>query len=217
MAMQLKDSGVVSNNQLSFKFSTIRSILCVLFFFSGAAALIYQVIWQRMLFNLFGVDLESVTIIVSVFMFGLGIGAIAGGYIADKIPDRLLGLFVLIELGIAMFGFASPNIISNVSNVMAASSQWVMVGTSFIIFAFPTILMGATFPILVTYVNATEKHIGRSVGILYFANTLGGSVGAFFSGFFLLEHMDLVAAIGCAAVINLLIALAAFLIFRRKV
>jgi predicted membrane-bound spermidine synthase len=217
MATQLKDSGVLPSNQLSFKFSTIRLILCVLFFFSGGASLIYQVIWQRMLFTLFGVDLESVTIIVSVFMFGLGVGAIAGGFIADKVPGRLLGIFVLIELSIAMFGFASPNIISSIGNATIASSQLLMACISFSILAFPTILMGATFPILVTYINATEHHIGRSVGILYFANTLGGSFGAFFSGFFLLEHMELVGAIGCAAIVNLSIALLAFLIFRRKI
>lgn len=53
----------------------VQVILSFLFFFSGCAALIYQVIWQRMLFTIFGVNLESVTIIVSVFMFGLGVGA----------------------------------------------------------------------------------------------------------------------------------------------
>jgi predicted membrane-bound spermidine synthase len=212
MAMQRQHSG-----ELSLKFSTIRFILCLLFFFSGCAALTYQVVWQRMLFTLFGVDLESVTIIVSVFMFGLGIGAIAGGLIADKIPGRLLGIFVLIELSVAMFGFASPNIISGIGNATVASSQIVMAGMSFVILAFPTVLMGATFPILVTYINATEQHIGRSVGVLYFANTLGGAVGAFFSGFYLLEHIDLVGATSCAAIVNLGIALSALLIFRRKI
>jgi predicted membrane-bound spermidine synthase len=214
---QPQDMDVLTTTQLSLKFSTVRFILCILFFFSGCAALIYQVIWQRMLFTLFGVDLESVTIVVSVFMFGLGVGAIVGGYIADKISEHLLGIFVLIELCVAMFGFASPNVISGIGNIIAADTQSVMACISFAILAFPTILMGATFPILVTYVNSTEHHIGRSVGALYFANTLGGAFGAFFSGFFLLEHMDLVGATGCAALLNLAIALAAFIIFRRKV
>jgi predicted membrane-bound spermidine synthase len=202
--------------QLPFSFPVVRIILCVLFFFSGSSALIYQVIWQRMLFTMFGVDLESVTIIVSVFMFGLGVGAILGGFIADRMLLRLLGIYVLIELGIAMFGFASPSIIATIGDATVTSSQFVTSCISFTILAFPTILMGATFPILVTYINASEKHIGRSVGSLYFSNTLGGAFGAFFSGFYLLEHMDLVGAIGCAATLNLLIALAAFLIFRRR-
>ncbi|MES2218016.1 MAG: fused MFS/spermidine synthase [Pseudomonadota bacterium] len=203
--------------QLPLKFSTIRFILCILFFFSGCSALTYQVVWQRMLFTLFGVDLESITIIVSVFMFGLGIGAMAGGIIADKIPARLLTMFVLIELSVAVFGFASPTIISGLGSVSVASNQLAMAAMSFAILAFPTILMGATFPILVTYINVREQHIGRSVSTLYFANTLGGAVGAFFSGFYLLEHMDLVGATRCAALVNLCIALSAWLIFRRKI
>lgn len=47
-------------------------ILCVLFFFSGFPALIYQLVWQRALFRIFGVNIESVTIVVTAFMLGLG-------------------------------------------------------------------------------------------------------------------------------------------------
>ena len=56
--------------------------LAPLFFVSGVAALVYQVCWQRLLFSAFGVDIDSVTIIVSVFMLGLGLGALAF-YLAD--------------------------------------------------------------------------------------------------------------------------------------
>ena len=201
---------------LPFSFARVRLVLCVLFFFSGASALIYQVIWQRMLFNLFGVDLESVTIIVSVFMFGLGIGAVLGGVIADYCATRLLGIYVCIELCIALFGFASPAIIAAIGDATMTSSQLVTGSLSFSILAFPTMLMGATFPILVTYINLHEHHIGRSVGNLYFANTLGGAFGAFFSGFYLLRHLNLVHGSACAASLNLVIALAALLLFRRR-
>jgi len=57
-------------------------ILCVLFFFSGAPALIYQLTWQRALFLIFGVNIESVTIVVTAFMLGLGIGSLAGGWLS---------------------------------------------------------------------------------------------------------------------------------------
>ena len=54
-------------------------LLCVLFFFSGFPALIYQLTWQRALFRIFGVNIESVTIVVTAFMLGLGLGSLAGG------------------------------------------------------------------------------------------------------------------------------------------
>lgn len=57
--------------------------LAAIFFISGFSALIYQVCWQRLLFTGFGVDLTSITVIVSVFMAGLGVGAYFGGRIAD--------------------------------------------------------------------------------------------------------------------------------------
>ena len=67
--------------------------LSVLFLASGAAGLIYQVCWQRLLFAAFGSDLVSVTVIVSAFMAGLGLGALAGGWAADRWPARALALF----------------------------------------------------------------------------------------------------------------------------
>ncbi len=190
--------------------------LYILYFISGCSALIYQVIWQRMLFTFFGVDLTSITIIVSVFMFGLGIGGIGGGLIADRMQNRLLMLYMIIEFAIAGFGFLSPYIFQLFATITSSSSEAVTAILSFLLLAFPTILMGATFPILVTHVNKIHQNIGHSVGGLYFANTLGGAYGAYLSGFVLLYGMDLVGAINIAANLNVMVALTALLMFRRQ-
>jgi MFS family permease len=203
------------STEIKLKTSSIHFILYVLFFLSGCSALIYQVIWQRMLFTLFGVDLESITIIVSVFMFGLGVGGLCGGLLADRMPARLLMLYIVIEIGIGLFGFLSPMIIDTLGAV-TPSTEFVTAIFSFAILAFPTILMGATFPILVTHVNKMNHNIGRSVGALYFANTLGGAVGAYFSGFVFLYFMDIVGAIDRAAALNFIIVAIAFIVFRRQ-
>ena len=99
-----------------------------------------------MLFTMFGVDLESVTIIVSVFMFGMGVGAMLGGWLADRMLVRLLGIYVLIELGIAMFGFASPGIIATIGDATVTSSQFVTACISFTILAFPPYSWARHFP-----------------------------------------------------------------------
>ena len=78
--------------------------LCGLFFMSGASAIIYQVIWQRALYTAIGINLESVTIIVSVFMFGLGTGALLGGELSHRLPKRLPLLFLIFEWVIGLFG-----------------------------------------------------------------------------------------------------------------
>jgi len=54
-------------------------VYCVLFFFSGFPALLYQIVWQRALFTIYGVNIEWVTVIMTVFMLGLGLGSLAGG------------------------------------------------------------------------------------------------------------------------------------------
>lgn len=189
-------------------------ILYSLFFLSGISALIYQVMWERMLFTLFGVDLQSTTIIVSVFMFGLGMGSFIGGLLADQFK-KLLMLYVLAELFIALFGFISPILIKYIGH-LSIYNEWMTITFSFLILAFPTILMGATFPILVTYLNRFYHNIGHSVGGLYFANTIGGAMGAYYSGFVLLHSMGIIAAIYCSAFLNLAIALCALLIFRKR-
>src|SRR5207249_6743795 len=81
--------------------------LAFLFLLSGFAALIYQIVWQRTLFASFGVDVESVTIIVSLFMFGLGLGSLAGGWLQHHLPNRAPHLFLICETGIGLFGTVS--------------------------------------------------------------------------------------------------------------
>ena len=80
----------------------------VVFFASGFAALLYQVIWQRLLVFFSGTDVHSVTLIVTTFMAGLGIGNLAGGYVADRLSRRLnLAMFVVAELAIMLFAILS--------------------------------------------------------------------------------------------------------------
>src|SRR5262245_10307274 len=80
----------------------------VLFFCSGFAALLYQVVWQRLLAIFSGADLASITIIVAAFMAGLGCGSLAGGRIADQLTRRKAVIaFAMAELAVGLFGVAS--------------------------------------------------------------------------------------------------------------
>src|SRR5476649_1622816 len=118
-----KSNASIFSPRFTLNINTIHFILYSLFFLSGVAALIYQVMWQRLLFTVFGVDLTSVTIIVSVFMFGLGLGGLVGGYIADKFTAYALMIYMCIEAAIAIFGFCSPVLIENIGTRFFSSSQ----------------------------------------------------------------------------------------------
>src|SRR5438105_8776025 len=79
----------------------------LLFFISGFPALLYQIVWQRALFAIYGVNIESVTIVVTAFMLGLGLGSLAGGALSQRQAFPVLPAFGFAELGIALFGVAS--------------------------------------------------------------------------------------------------------------
>ena len=190
--------------------------LAAIFFISGFSALIYQVCWQRLLFTGFGVDLTSITVIVSVFMAGLGVGAYFGGRIADKFSTRLLIIFCLIELGIGCFGFLSANLILLVQDALVQSGLVILTFATFLLLIFPTFLMGATLPILTSFFNRYIANVGESIGTLYFYNTLGAARGALTTGFILFNYLTLSQTIYLAASLNIFIAALIFAIYGRK-
>src|ERR1700677_3948212 len=198
--------------RLSSRFALYGIVL--LFLVSGAAALIYQVCWQRLLFESVGVDIESVTIIVSTFMLGLGLGSLGGGELVDRYPQRTLEFFALIELSTGVFGILSPYLIHAASQLVVNSSRATIGGVNFGLLLIPTTLMGATLPILVAHVVRIYRNLGVSVGVLYFANTLGAALGAAFTGFVALYYLALTSTIDIAAGLN--IAVGATVWFRLR-
>jgi len=193
----------------------IRAGLIPLFFLSGIAALVYQVCWQRLLFVAFGVDIESVTIIVSTFMFGLGVGALVGGELADRFPNHLLAIFSVTELTIGIFGFLSHTLIPSVGAMTIHGSLATIALANFFLLLVPTTMMGATLPVLVAYVVRSYKSIGVSIGLLYFINTLGATLGAAGTGLIGLYFFGLADTIYAAATLNLLVSAVVWFWLRR--
>jgi len=154
--------------------------MALLFFVSGIAALVYQVTWQRALFVCFGVNIESATLVVTIFMFGLGAGGIAGGLFSRRAESKtLIKGFLSCELIIGAFGLVSLPLIREVGSLTVLSSLPVTALVIFGLLSVPTLLMGATLPLLVTYANRQFSNVGRSVGLLYFVNTIGSALACY--------------------------------------
>lgn len=181
-------------------------LLLGVFFLSGVSALIYQVAWQRLLFGAFGVDIESITIVVSTFMLGLGCGALAGGQLADRMGHRTIELFALCELGIGLFGLASPVLISAVGERFLQSSLPVIAAVNFMLILLPASFMGATLPMLVAHLFRGNANVGVSIGKLYWSNTMGAALGALAAGALLFQHLTLNQSIYLAAAGNVIVA-----------
>jgi predicted membrane-bound spermidine synthase len=192
-------------------------LLLGVFFASGASALIYQVAWQRLLFGTFGVDVESITIIVSTFMLGLGCGALLGGWVADRSQGHLVRLFAICEIGIGLFGLASPTIIPAIGYAFSMSGTATVAIANFVLLAFPTALMGATLPILVAHLFSNNANVGVSIGSLYLSNTFGAALGSIGAGLLFFNFLDLHQTIYLASLGNFLVATIVLVADRRGV
>lgn len=184
----------------------ILSELTLIFFVSGFSALIYQVSWQRLLFTNIGVDLSSITVIISVFMAGLGIGAYFGGRLADMFHSRVILLFCVAEAVIGLFGFVSYHLILGVGGLLVTANLWQVAVMNFLLLLLPTFMMGATLPLLTFFFNQKVKNIGEAIGTLYFYNTMGAAFGSLTTGFILYHYLTLSQTIYLAACLNVSIA-----------
>lgn len=203
-------------NSINQKQQQLLANLAAIFFISGFSALVYQVSWQRLLFTGFGVDLTSITLIISVFMMGLGIGAFFGGRIADKFSGKIILIFCLVELFIGLFGLVSYYLILGLQSVLIHASLPLLSVFTFLLLLLPTFLMGLTLPLLTGYFNQFIDNIGQSIGTLYFYNTLGAAIGALATGFILFNYLTLSQTIQLAAVFNLLIAGLIYMLYGRN-
>lgn len=179
-------------------------VVSVVFLFSGFAALLYQMVWQRKLFTIYGTNSESIAVVVTAFMLGLGFGSLLGGWLSKREHFPLLLGFACIELGIGAYGLISISLFDWIGSFTLGLS---VAQTGFVAFALvllPTLLMGATLPLLVAYLVRTNENVGRSVGGLYFINTLGAALGSFAAVLLLFGRLGLSSSVLVAAALNLL-------------
>ena len=202
---------MIRNSPVKQKRLSPLYLFAVLFLVSGAAGLMYQIVWVRLLELYFGVTIVSVTLIVSAYMAGLGIGSLIGGRIARRFKNTLL-LYGLLEIGIALFGVMSPKIIVGIGQATAGVSYLFVFLISFAVLLLPTTLMGMTLPLLTqSFVDRVEIS-GQVIGLLYGINTLGAALGAVLSGYVLIGFYGFEGTVYLAALLNGLVGVAAFLL-----
>ena len=206
---------------LTFIFSSSKTrrykdfiFLSLLFFLSGMPALIYQVVWQRALFAIYGVNAQSVAVVVTAFMLGLGIGSLVGGRLSARFPKHGILIFGVAELGVAIFGLSSLSIFHWIAAYTAGASLGSIIFFCLALLLIPTVLMGATLPLLVEHLVLHTNRVGASVSVLYFVNTFGSAVACYLCGIFLLRNFGQSGSVTIAACINALVGATAYLYTR---
>jgi spermidine synthase len=183
----------------------------VLFFLSGAAALVYQVVWERLLGLWSGSDVLSAALIVSAFLTGLGLGSVGGGYLADRLgARRSVFLFALCNLAIAAFALLSRAVFYDLVferlTALAASRLLVFV-VAFAALLVPTLLMGFSLPLLSRAVVREIADAPRTISRLYAVDLLGAAAGSFAASWLLLGSLGLVGTVWSGAFLSLLVGL----------
>ena len=195
-----------------------EKLLYGVFFASGFPALLYQLVWQRKLFTIYGVNIESITVVVTAFMLGLGVGSLLGGHLSKDRRLHPLLTFAALELGIGLFGLFSLGIFDLVAEQTLGAAPLNVFFITFGLVLLPTLFMGATLPVLVNFLVRRNRNVGQSVGMLYFVNTLGSAAACLLAAVCIFALAGLSGAVALAASLNLLIcagALAAYLRVRR--
>lgn len=194
------------------------------FLLSGAAGLIYQTLWSQELALVLGASELAVATVLAAFMGGLALGAALAARWASRLARPVLA-YALLELGIAASAALIRPGLALVRHTQVAllggaeASPAVSLGfylvASLALLLVPTMLMGATLPILTRPLVRTDAELGRGVGALYTVNTLGAALGALVGPFVLLPRFGLGGALWVAAAANLVTAGLALALGRR--
>ena len=206
----------------------------LLFFVSGVSGLIYQVVWVRQFGNLFGNTVFAASLVLAVFMSGLGLGSYAAGVWADRRylvrPYAAAWAFGCSELTIGAMGLALLLGLERLDDFPAwytrnAAGWYVPAWTShaaqyaltILLLGPVTILMGGTLTLLIRHLLRHDlTAAGWEVGALYGMNTAGAAVGCFLTDYALIPQLGLRSTEALAVVLNLLVGSCALLVVRRQ-
>lgn len=174
------------------------SYVPVLFLASGAAGLIYQVVWTQDLVLIFGDTTLAIVTTVSAFLAGLGIGSLVGAAVAARLR-RALAVYGLLEIAVGCLAVLMPLAFGEIATVFRSAYlslsptevALIRFGLAFAALAPVTILMGMSLPVLTRHLVREDPDVGDRIARLYGLNTLGAVVGSLISGYVLIELIGL--------------------------
>ena len=193
------------------------------FFLSGVAGLLYQVVWTRYLALFLGHTSYAVIAVLAAFMGGLALGNAWLGSRADRTP-RPLFLYAGLELGIGGFALAFPAYFQVIQSgfigvvqglephgALRLTLQFLFAGLAILV---PTVLMGATLPVLTRFVTRSLGELRGRVATLYAINSTGAVVGTICSDWWLIPGFGLEPTLYIGAALSIGVGLLAWMTSR---
>jgi len=204
----------------------LTALVFGLFFVSGAAGLVYQVVWLRQLTLIFGATAYASSAVLSTFMGGLALGSYWGGRRADRWKDPPLRTYGKLELGITLYAAAIPWLLDRVTPLLelawklGAERHFVLLASiKFVAIAIlilpATTLMGATLPVLSRVAAQTARSVGAGVGSLYAINTFGAVAGTVVAAFVALPALGMRRTLIANLALNAIVGVVAWTVAHR--
>ncbi len=199
-------------------------ILALLFILSGAAGLFYESVWSRYLGLFVGHNAYAQVIVLVIFLGGMSIGALLIGRRSERLRQPLMG-YALVEAAIGIVGLFFQDLYVAVTDwaytsvfphtagsVTLTIAKW---GIAAALILPQSILLGMTFPLMTAgALRRMADRPGRTLSILYFANSFGAAVGVLFAGFYLVTTVGLPGTILAATILNFVVALGAMVVMK---
>ena len=200
--------------------------LAAAFVLSGAAGLMYESIWTRYLGLFVGHSAYAQVLVLIIFLGGMSVGAVMVGRRSERIREPLVW-YAIIELAVGVIGLVFHDVFvwstrlaydSIFPALGAGPLQTLAKWTIAALLILPqSILLGATFPLMTAgALRRTRDRAGRTIALLYFANSLGAAAGVLLAGFVLIQLAGLPGTLAAAAMLNLVVAATVFLVARRN-
>lgn len=202
---------------------TVRWLM-IAFALSGFSAMVYEVTWTRALSLVLGSSIYAFCLMLATFLGGIALGSAWARRDLREGPATV-SQFIIFEAVLGVYGLLSVPLLGQMPDWFV--SLWPLTGGSFsgvstlqvllsvFVMILPTLAMGLLFPIVTDLMTRQLSHLGRRVGNIYAVNTLGGIIGSFLSGFFLIPLFGLPWAIVFAGLVNLIAACILYLRFGR--
>ena len=199
-------------------------LLCVIFVLSGAAGLVYESIWTRYLGLFVGHGAYAQVLVLVIFLGGMSIGALAVSRRAERVRNPLLW-YAVVEHVVGLIGlvfhdaflWATHAAYDAIFPALGPGTLHLLTKWSIaaLLILPQSLLLGATFPLMVAgALRPAPERAGRTIALLYFANSLGAAAGVLVAGFVLISRFGLPGTLLAASMTNIVVAGAAFLASR---
>ena len=172
----------------------------LLFFASGVSGLFYEIVWSRQLATLFGVSAFALSAVLSAYFIGMAVGALFLGAVADRLR-RPLAAYGMLEIATSVLAVAITLVLPQLDHLAvpwfaALEGRFLLqsllrVALALAVLLPPTLLLGATLPVLARGVATRETVLGETIARLYAVNTAGAVCGALVAGFWLVPLLGL--------------------------